>query len=212
MSSAAEQFTTREQQREVATLGMWVFLATEVLFFGGLLLSYTVYRITYPTIWQESGRELNVTIGSINTALLLISSYFMALAVRAAQLGKARQSTLHLGLAWLIGASFLVLKGYEYHDDIKKHLVPNSSFAHQGAPDAPIRKLFHFIYFALTGLHALHLSIALGVVAIVGIRSWQRRYSAKYHNPVEVAGLYWHFVDVVWIFLYPLLYLMDRFK
>lgn len=206
-----EQFTTLEQQFSAATLGMWVFLATEVLFFGGMLLSYVVYRVSYPEIWRQAGRELNVTIGSINTAVLLTSSFFMALAVRAAQLGKRRQTTVQLAATWALGASFLLLKSYEYYDDARRHLVPNSTFAFHSAT-APLMKLFYFIYFALTGLHALHLTIGLGVIAVIARRVQRGRYPAGWRNPVEVAGLYWHFVDLVWIFLYPLLYLMDRFK
>jgi cytochrome c oxidase subunit 3 len=208
----AEQFVTVEQQQQAVTLGMWLFLATEVLFFGGMLLAYIVYRVTYPDIWNESGRELNITIGSINTILLLTSSLFMALAVRASQLGRMKSTTRHLIATWGLGVCFLLLKAYEYYDDFKKHLVPNAEFAFQQLPDAPIRKLFYYIYFALTGLHALHLTIGLGVVAVIAFRSHRRSHRALYQNTVEVAGLYWHFVDIVWIFLYPLLYLTDRFK
>lgn len=204
-----EQFNTMEQQQEAASLGMWLFLATEVLFFGGLFLAYTVYRVTYPEAFALAGRALNITIGTINTAVLLLSSYFMALAVHAAQMNRSKRSASYLAITWSLGAIFLCLKAYEYYDDIERHIVPSSSIAFTG-PHPEVARMLYFIYYAMTGLHALHLTIGLGVIAYILMRTLREEFSSEYHSPIEVAGLYWHFIDIVWIFLYPLLYLMDR--
>jgi cytochrome c oxidase subunit 3 len=201
------QFDDMEQQKEAASLGIWIFLATEVLFFGALFMGYTVYRLTYPELFAKAGKELNITIGTLNTVILLTSSYFMALAVhsiqKTAEENQSRRCATYLWITWILGFSFLALKGYEYYDDIEKHLIP-------GATDSPEASLLYFIYYAMTGLHATHLTIGLGVVAVMAIRTMRGEFSSDYHTPVEVTGLYWHFVDIVWIFLYPLLYLMDR--
>lgn len=202
MSELQVQFDDLEQQSETATLGMWTFLATEVLFFGGLFLAYTVYRVTYPTVFSQAGKGLNVTIGTINTAILLTSSYSMALAVHAIQEGKTRASAFGLLATWLLGLIFLGLKAYEYYDDAQKHLMQNAGVS-------PTR-LFYLIYYGMTGLHAIHVTIGLAVIAVMARRTFQGRYSNVYSTPIEVTGLYWHFVDLIWIFLYPLLYLMDR--
>ncbi len=210
-SMLAEQFADHEQQQEAASLGLWTFLATEILFFGGLFMAYIAYRVAYPGIFARAGRELNIVIGTLNTAVLLTSSFFMALAVRASQLSKRRQTVAFLGITWLLGVIFLALKAYEYHDDIEKHLVPSANVALQGS-GSEIARLFYYIYYAITGLHALHLTIGLGVILYIMKRAQRGEFSMAYHTPVELTGLYWHFVDLVWIFLYPLLYLMDRYS
>jgi cytochrome c oxidase subunit 3 len=189
--------TDLEQQADTASLGMWLFLGSEVLFFGGLFLAYAVYRISYPEIFQEAGKNLNLTIGTINTAILLISSYFMALAVHAAKTDRSRRAVVFLALTLGLGTAFLGLKAYEYADDIAQRIFPNSS-------------MMDFIYYVMTGVHALHLTIGLGAVLVILVRTRRGDFSSDYYAPIEVTGLYWHFVDVIWIFLYPLLYLMDR--
>jgi cytochrome c oxidase subunit 3 len=212
-SLVAEQFDNLKQQHSVASLGMWVFLSTEVLFFGGLFVAYTIYRVTYPEQFALAGKELNITIGTINTAVLLTSSFFMALAVHAAKTDKSRKCAHYLLVTWLLGFSFMLLKAYEYYDDIKKDIVPGTTpLFHRIPPHhAPEPgRMLHFIYYAMTGLHATHLTIGLGIIAVMTVRAWRREFSSQYHSPIEVSGLYWHFVDIVWIFLYPLLYLMDR--
>jgi cytochrome c oxidase subunit 3 len=209
-SVLAEQFDDLEQQKTTATLGMWAFLATEILFFGGLFFAYTVYRITYPHAFVRAGRELNVTVGTINTAILLTSSYFVALAVHSIQKGKKNKAFFYLAATWILGFSFLGLKAYEYYDDFEKNLVPTIHVAIEGA-DAPAARLFYFIYYAMTGLHAIHMIIGLVIIAIIAHRTLKGFYSNNYYNQVEIGGLYWHFVDLIWIFLYPLLYLMDRY-
>jgi cytochrome c oxidase subunit III len=203
------QFDDLVQQQSTASLGMWLFLATEVLFFGGLFMAYTAYRVSYPQAFAEAGKELNITIGTINTAVLLISSYFMALAVNAIKKGLSRKSAIFLACTWILGFIFLCLKAYEYYDDIEKHIVPGVSTGYSG-PNVPVGRMLYFIYYAMTGVHALHLTIGLSVVAVVFLKTLRGKFSAAYHSPIEVTGLYWHFVDMVWIFLYPLLYLMDR--
>jgi cytochrome c oxidase subunit 3 len=203
------QYQSLEQQENTATLGMWVFIATEILFFGGLFLAYTVYRITYPDTFSRAGKELNIMIGTVNTFVLLLSSYFMALSVRAVKLSRIKMGALFLGCTWMLGFTFLILKAYEYYDDFQKHLVPTSDIIYSGQ-NVHAAKLFYFIYYAMTGLHAVHMTVGLGVIAVMYLKVIRNKYSSSYCAPLEVSGLYWHFVDVIWIFLYPLLYLMDR--
>lgn len=205
------QFDDIHQQTQASSFGMWLFLATEVLFFGGLFLAYTVYRISYPEVFQKAGKELNITIGTINTAILLTSSYFIAIAVHSVQTNRSKKSASFLAGTWILGFIFMILKGYEYYDDIDKHLVPSTSI-HYSGPHSEVARLFYFIYYAMTGLHALHMIIALGVVAVIFLKTIRNQYSSQYFAPIEVAGLYWHFVDLIWIFLYPLLYLIDRYS
>ena len=207
----AHQFETAAQQRNAATLGMWVFLATEVLFFGGMLLAYTVYRVTDGRAFADASRAQNILLGGINTAVLLTSSLTMALAVQAAAGGRRRRSALMLSLTMVLGAAFLAIKGVEYSQKFAEHLVPGVDFRYAG-PDAGAAQIYFILYFLLTGFHALHLTIGIGVIAVLTWRAARGRYSAAYSTPVEVAGLYWHFVDIVWIFLYPLIYLIRVYR
>lgn len=198
----------REEQREVAQhLGLWAFLATEILFFGGLFAAYAIYRHAYPAAFAAGSRELDFWIGTINTAVLLTSSLGMALGDYAIRRGQRRALQLCLAITWLLGATFLGLKAVEYHHKFVEHLVPGAHF-HVEGPLAPQIQLFVFIYFALTGLHAAHMAgglIALGWLLWLNARG---RLSRERHAPVAMVGLYWHFVDGVWVFLYPLLYLI----
>jgi len=206
-SALAEQFDDLPQQREAATLGMWTFLATEVLFFGGLFLSYITYRSTYPGAVALASRHTIVLLGTVNTAILLTSSLTMALAVRAAQLSQSQWVTRYLAMTVFLGICFLGVKGGEYTEDIHEGLFPGRSFL-PGLP--PQAQIFWFLYWAMTGLHSIHVLVGVGVLSLIAIRSARGQFSSQYHTPVEIAGLYWHFVDLVWIFLYPLLYLIDR--
>lgn len=205
----AEQFQRPAQQREAAELGMWVFLATEVLFFGGLFAAYTVGRVLYADAFAAASRHTDVLIGSVNTALLLTSSLTMALAVRAARLGRRSAVTWLLLATWLLGLMFLGLKAIEYAKDYHEHLVPALNFAVEGAHQAQ-QKLFFVLYFLTTGLHAIHVTIGIGVISVLIVMNRRGRFSRAWNTPVEISGLYWHFVDIVWIFLYPLLYLVSR--
>ena len=205
-SILAEQFDTIEQQHEAAKLGMWIFLATEVLFFGGLFLGYTVCRYLYPETFAAASRHTEVILGGANTAILLFSSTLMALAVRAAELGRRKHLIwLLLGTAFF-GLIFMAIKGLEYHKDFVDHLVPGAGFRWRDAnPSAA--EMFFWLYFAMTGLHAIHVTVGIFVLLTLTVLAWRRQFENGKYMPVEIAGLYWHFVDIVWVFLFPLLYL-----
>jgi cytochrome c oxidase subunit III len=203
-------FNDLEQQREAATLGMWVFLCTEVLFFGGLFATYLVYRVWYSTTFGEASRELNLVLGATNTTVLITSSLTMALAVHASEVGRRTVLIGCLILTMLLGLVFLGIKGVEYYQKFVEHLVPgpNFRFAAGGAQ----AQLFFSLYFALTGLHALHMVVGVSLLTVILIMALRGRFTPEWHTPVEISGLYWHFVDVIWIFLFPLLYLIDRHR
>jgi cytochrome c oxidase subunit 3 len=200
----AESFEDLEQQKEAATLGMWLFLATEVLFFGGLFLAYTVYRAAYPEAFASASKELSLFFGTLNTAVLLTSSWSMALAVHAAQAGRRRALLWSLAVTAVLGSMFLVVKGFEYSEDFRRHLLPSLQ--------PGFSKLFFWLYYAMTLVHATHLVIGIGIISVIFWRALKDEFSATYFTPVELAGLYWHFVDLIWVFLYPLLYLIDRHR
>ena len=207
------QFETLDQQRESASLGMWVFLVTEVLFFGGMFMTYTLNRSTYPDIFGEASRSINLTLGAFNTVVLIGSSLTMAMSVWAAQVGKKQLVTIFLILTLILGTVFLGVKGVEYHEKFVEHHVPGLNFNFEPGADAGTNahaQLFFSLYFAMTGLHALHMIIGAGLLLWLIKESFKGRFNAEYSTPVDLVGLYWHFVDIVWIFLFPLLYLIDR--
>ena len=204
------QFDTAEQQKDASTLGMWIFLVTEVMFFGGMFLAYTIYRSTYPTVFGLASSSLNATIGAINTAVLLCSSFTMVLAVRAAQLGKRDAIILFLILTLLLGLVFLGVKAYEWNEKFEEHHVPGLHFHLEGTEMQGQAQLFFSLYFAMTGLHAAHMVVGAGILSWLIFATARGKFSADYMTPVDIAGLYWHFVDIIWIFLFPLLYLIDR--
>jgi cytochrome c oxidase subunit 3 len=207
-----QQFDTAAQQKDASTLGMWIFLITEIMFFGGMFLAYTVYRSSYPEVFAEASRSLNVYLGAANTVVLLCSSLTMVLAVRAAQLGNRKAIVIFLALTLVLGTAFLVVKGFEWHEKYVHHHIPGPHFHLEGlAPELQGQaRLFFSLYFAMTGLHALHMVVGAGIMITLTYFAWKGRYHADYVTPVDVGGLYWHFVDVVWIYLFPLLYLIDR--
>jgi cytochrome c oxidase subunit III len=205
----AHHFDDAEQQREASTLGMWVFLANEVMFFGGLFTVYIVYRTLHPDGFAHASHHLDVTLGTINTVVLITSSLTMAMAVWASQVGRRRMLIWCIVLTAALGAVFLVIKGYEYWHKFHEHLVPGAHFMWDG-PEKDVAEIFYSLYFALTGLHALHMVIGLGIMAWLFWMAWSGHVGPAYHAPVEISGLYWHFVDIVWIFLFPLLYLIGR--
>ena len=203
-------FDNMEQQAEASTLGMWTFLVTEIMFFGGLFMAYLVYRWQSPLGFQEASHHLNIYWGAANTAILIISSLTMALAVRAAQTSQPVRTQI----GWLVstmvlGAAFLGIKAIEYSDKFRDHIVPGPYFQWEGLYPKPAEQ-FYSLYFAMTGLHALHMVIGLGIMAVITWMASRKTFDSEYYTPVEVAGLYWHFVDIVWIFLVPLLYLIGR--
>jgi cytochrome c oxidase subunit III len=205
-NAVAHQFDTIEQQREADTLGMWTFLATEVMFFGGLIMCYTFARFSYPQIFEAASHRLFISYGGINTAILLCSSLTMALAVRAAQLDRRNSLITFLIITALFGLTFLVVKGFEYHTDYVEELVPGWHFKWEGT-ERRQAELFFWLYFTLTGLHALHVAIGVGILATMAVLAIRNQINSENYMPAEITGLYWHFVDIVWIFLFPLLYL-----
>ena len=206
----AHHFDNLEQQVEATTLGMWVFLATEVLFFGGLFMVYTVYRNWYPDAFAAASHSLDITLGTINTAVLITSSRTMALAVHAAQLGQRKLLMLFLVATMALGAVFLGIKSVEYYQKFVEHHVPGPGFNFEEPQYAVHAQIFFSLYFMMTGLHALHMIIGFGIMTFMLWWAWRGTITAEYYSPIEIAGLYWHFVDIVWIFLFPLLYLLGR--
>ena len=205
----AHQFDDVPQQRRAVSLGMWAFLANEVMFFGGLFLTYTIYRFTYPHAFHDGSHHLDVQLGTFNTVVLITSSLTMALSVWAAERGKRRMLVGCLLATIVLGMVFVGVKGIEYHDKWVHHLVPGPYFHWDGEDGAHVQ-LFYSLYFAMTGFHALHMLIGFGLLAWLVIDAQRGRFGPSYWAPVETVGLYWHFVDIVWIFLFPLLYLIGR--
>jgi cytochrome c oxidase subunit III len=202
-------FDDVEQQHEASWLGMWVFLATEVMFFGGMFASYFVYRHWYLLAFASASNRLDIWLGAINTAVLICSSFTMALAVHSAETSRPKPLIRFLLLTIILGLVFLGIKFYEYHTKFEEYLVPGSSFRFEAALARPAEIFFSF-YFAMTGMHAVHMIIGIGLLTALIVQARRGRFSAFYHTPVELTGLYWHFVDIVWIFLFPLLYLLGR--
>jgi cytochrome c oxidase subunit III len=204
-------FDDMAQQAEASTLGMWVFLVTEIMFFGGLFMAYLVYRSQAPTAFQEASAHLDITLGAINTAVLIFSSLTMAFAVRSAQTGAPPKTQVGWLVATMVlGAVFLGIKVVEYAEKFREHIVPGPFFDVTKWENPKGVEMFYSIYFCMTGLHALHMIIGIGIMLVITWMAWKRQFDEEYYTPVEVAGLYWHFVDIVWIFLFPLLYLIGR--
>ena len=222
----AHQFDDLDQQHDAGSFGMWVFLVTEIMFFGGLFSAYTVYRSLYLEGFVAGSHILNIKLGATNTAVLIASSLTMAMAVHAAQKGKQKALMTFVLLTMLLGMVFLGIKYVEYHDKYVEHLIPCESqacsnlgleFAPEGEALQPIQRqhaplphveIYFCFYFFMTGMHALHMVIGLGIMTYLLLMARRGKFTARYYAPVEVGGLYWHFVDIVWIFLFPLLYLI----
>lgn len=234
----AHQFDSMEQQRQASSLGMWIFLVTEVMFFGGLFAGYTIYRSLYPEAWVVGSHLLSIGLGGFNTAVLLASSLTMALAVHAAQTNKRKATATWIILTMILGFVFLGVKVVEYSAKFEHHLVPGAHFQfdpahitqeHGARHAAPAEggqvhnfvqaaakaqpahvQLFFSFYFTMTGMHAVHMIIGEGIMLWLLLATLKGRFNAEYYGPVEITGLYWHFVDIVWIFLFPMLYLIGR--
>jgi cytochrome c oxidase subunit 3 len=251
------QFDDLGQQHLSTTLGMWTFLATEVMFFGGLFLAFALYRYYYPVEFSEAAQWLNVPLGGLNTVVLLTSSLTMALAVRAAQLAQRKTSVYYLIATMLLGLVFLGIKAVEWTEDYHQHLIPGINFRWTGpppkyaeknqqaaarrraaeaaaerpgespgivspqrepgyreemslAPESGRAQMFFVLYFFMTGLHALHMIIGVVVVAVIAYLNWIGWLSGAGSQQIDVVGLYWHFVDIIWVFLYPILYLIGH--
>jgi cytochrome c oxidase subunit III len=203
-----EQFEEMPQQKEAATLGMWAFLATEVLFFGAMFMSYIAYRNAYPQAFAEASHHTLVLYGTINTAILLTSSFTVAMAVHSARENNIKWVFRFLIITILFALAFLVVKGLEYHEDVTEHLWPGPHFK-PGLP--PQAQIFWVLYWIMTGVHALHVTVGVGLLSTMAWMTSRRKFSDAYHTPIELSALYWHFVDIIWIFLYPLLYLIQRY-
>lgn len=207
-SRLQHHFANEEQQYDAATFGMWVFLVTEIMFFGGLLTAYVIYRATFPEVFATASHHLSVYLGTFNTVVLIGSSLTMAMAVHSARLGRRQALATYLILTMLLGSVFLGVKSYEYIHKWHEGLFPGNFF--YNGPDAAHQRLFFSIYFALTGLHATHMIIGIGIMLVMLWMALKGRFDEHWYTPVEITGLYWHFVDLVWIFLFPLLYLIER--
>ena len=211
-SPLAHHFENLDQQRDAESLGMWVYIATEVLIFAGLFTGYFAYRIWYQKDFEAASARLNVLIGGLNTVVLLTSSLTMALSVYAARVNNQRLLCTCLGLTCLLGLSFLGFKAVEYTGDYRENLVPGSAYfkpedwAREGFDPAHVQ-LFLTFYYILTGIHATHMAAGIGWIAVIIVLAWRGRFSPLHYMPIEILALYWHFVDIVWIFLLPLLYL-----
>ena len=208
-TALAHQFDDAEQQHDASWIGMWIFLATEVMFFGGMFTGYTIYRIAYAQAIANASNHLNIWLGGINTAVLICSSFTMALAVHGSQTNKRRALVSALLFTIVLGSVFLGTKFFEYYVKFEEHLVPGSAFVFAGPLARPAEIFFSF-YFVMTGMHALHMIIGIGLLTALVFQALRGRFSAAYSTPFELTGLYWHFVDIVWIFLFPLLYLVGR--
>jgi cytochrome c oxidase subunit 3 len=213
-------FESMAGQQEASAFGMWVFIAQEILFFGGMLTAYAIYRNLYYDAFAAGSHHLDVPLGTVNTAVLICSSLTMALGVHAAALGKRKATVLFLLLTIALGSVFLGIKVKEYADKFEHHLVPGAHYSAESlrgahgeelpADTARHSELFFALYFSLTGLHALHMIIGIPIIAYMAWRARGGHFGPAYYTPVEITGLYWHFVDIVWIFLFPLLYLIPH--
>ncbi len=208
-AALAHQFDSLEQQKESATLGMWLFLAQEILFFGGLFMAYMLYRWRDPQAFAAGSHDLDITLGLVNTVILIASSLTMALGVHSAQTNKTKALVNWMLATGGLGLAFLVIKYFEYSAKFQHHLVPGPGFQFE-APIGARAEMFFSLYFAMTGMHALHMIVGIGILAWLLPKAARGRFNAEYHNPIECFGLYWHFVDIVWIFLFPMLYLIGR--
>jgi len=205
-------FADLEHQKASSTFGMWLFLVTEIMFFGGLFAVYLVYRLTYYNAFVAGSQTMEIDLGAINTAVLICSSLTMVMSVHFAKAGNRKLTAIFLLLTLLLGLGFLGIKAVEYHAHWVHHEVPglNFDFEHQGNYDPRHVAIFFSLYFAMTGMHALHMVIGAGLLIWLMIANARGQFSAEYNSPVEMVGLYWHFVDLIWIYLFPLLYLISH--
>ncbi|MEO5968979.1 MAG: cytochrome c oxidase subunit 3 family protein, partial [Bdellovibrionia bacterium] len=192
---------------EASKQGMWLLLVTEVLMFGGLFVAYGIFRGLYPAMFHEAHEMLNVQLGTLNTVVLITSSLTMAMAVRSSQIGKRNQTKWYLVATFILACCFLCVKYVEYTHKFHDGLLPGGHFTNTELKD-PKAPLFFSLYFLMTGLHGIHVLIGMGVIAWMLIRNRRREFSPAFYTPIELTGLYWHFVDLVWIYLFPLLYLV----
>ncbi|KAB2881030.1 cytochrome c oxidase subunit 3 family protein [bacterium] len=203
----AHHFADMEQQKESAKLGMWFFLLTEVLTFGGLFCAYAVYRAWYPEMFSNAHRELNVLMGTINTVVLITSSLTMALAIRSMQIDRKNQTMWYLFFTFLLAGTFMVIKYFEYTHKIHVGQLPGKFYSFEGI-EGSNPHIFFSIYFMMTGLHGIHVLGGMCLIAWLMYKTKKNTFSPEYYTPIEMTGLFWHLVDLIWIFLFPLFYLI----
>jgi cytochrome c oxidase subunit 3 len=201
-------FKEASHQRESALFGMWIFLATEVLFFGGMFTAYMVYRYEHWQAFQDAGRHQEWYLGCLNTVVLLVSGFTMAIAVEFARKGRRTGLLILLAVTWVLGAAFLGIEGCEYHTKFVNHLVPGAGFHFVGS-DPSSSEMFFVLYFTMTGMHMFHMFVGLMLILLFGGWTGLAPKTLLKPNRFEVLGLYWAFVDIVWLFLYPLFYLVN---
>lgn len=210
--AAAHHFETADQQRHAVTLGMWVFLLTEIMLFGGLFTGYAFYRTLYPETFAEASHHLHFWLGTLNTVVLITSSLTMVLAVRSVETSdgrsRNRKVAFFLALTLLLGFAFLAIKAREYSLEIEEGFLPTGGFRWPGEHEGRAALFFGF-YWVMTGLHAFHMIVGISLVAVVASLTWTGRLPEPVENKIEITGLYWHLIDVIWIFIYPLLYLIE---
>lgn len=202
----AHHFDSAEQEFESAKLGMWTFLVQELLFFSALFVAFALFRFLYPGMFLEASSHLDWRMGATNTVFLITSSFTIVMAVRSAQLSQRKNIILYLVATFVLAGCFMVIKYFEYMAKIEHGYLPTHFFFGEGAhPQLPI---FFGLYFVMTGLHGLHVVIGMGVIAWLIYRAYNNEFYDEYYTPIEMVALYWHFVDLVWIFLFPLFYLV----
>jgi cytochrome c oxidase subunit 3 len=203
----AHHFNDPAQQRDASKLGMWIFIMTEILLFGGLFLAYTVFRTLNPDMFYNAHKHLDLTLGTINTIVLITSSVTMALAIRSMQVGRKTQTLIFLFSTLALAAVFLVIKYFEYSHKFHLGQLPGRFYTYTGI-EGTNPHIFFSIYFTMTGLHAVHIIGGMTVISMMVVRTFKNHFSAEYYTPLELTGLYWHLVDLIWIYLFPLLYLI----
>jgi len=203
----AHHFSDPSQQRESAKLGMWIFIVTEILLFGGLFVAYTIYRALDPDMFYNAHKHLNVVLGTVNTVVLITSSVTMALAIRSMQLDRKKHTIYLLIATLLLALVFLVIKYFEYSHKIHLGQLPGKFYTFNGI-QGNNPHIFFSVYFAMTGLHAIHILAGMSAIIWVLVRTSKNHFSSQYYTPIEMTGLYWHLVDLIWIYLFPLLYLI----
>ena len=202
-------FVDSDQQFDAAKMGMWVFIVNEILFFGGLFCAYIVFRAWYPDIFTMAATKLDTTMGAVNTVVLIGSSLSVAMAIRAAQLNKTKWIKINLLITITLACVFLVIKYFEYSHKMHDGIFPGATLYTYEGIDHPLAHVFFSIYYVMTGIHAIHIIVGIGLMIWIYIRANKNEFGSEYYTPVEMVGLYWHLVDVIWIFLFPLLYLIE---
>ncbi len=207
-SHVQHHFVDSEQQFDSAKLGMWLFLVTEILFFGGLFVAYIVYRAWNPELFIKASVELNTLLGAANTAVLIFSSLTMALSIREIQLNRVNRSIMYMAMTIACALFFMVVKYFEYMHKFEIGIYPGEGYTFAGIDD-PQANIFFSIYYMMTGLHGIHVVIGIGLIGWLILKARAGAFSSAYYTPIEITGLYWHLVDIIWIFLFPLFYLID---